>query len=156
MNGKSDTVFAMVRDLKRRGVPIHGVGLQMHILNLKPDLDGIAANIRRLTELGLKVQITELDVALPVDAEGHPRDPADLQRQAEIYRGVANACFSTPGCSAVQTWGFTDKYSWIRSWTKGSKGSALIFDREYTPKPSYEAFRSVLRKLPQRSPAPSQ
>jgi endo-1,4-beta-xylanase len=156
MNVKSDAIYAAVRDMKRRGVPIHGVGLEMHILRLNADFDGIAANIRRLTRLGLQVHITELDVALPVDANGRPRDPADLQRQAEIYRGIARACFSTPGCSAVQTWGFTDKYSWIRSWTKGNKGNATLFDLEYAPKPAYQAVRGVLRQLPQKSPAPTQ
>lgn len=156
MNEKSDAIYAMVRDMKRRGVPIHGVGLQMHILNLKPDLDGIAANIRRLTKIGLQVHITEMDVALPVDADGRPRDPADLQRQAEIYGRVTADCFSTPGCTTIQTWGFTDKYSWIRSWTRGNKGSATVFDGEYRPKPAYQALRSVLRQLPQSTPASTQ
>lgn len=156
MNAKSDAIYAMVRDFKRRGVPIHGVGLQMHILDLNPDIDGIAANIRRLTALGLQVHITELDIALPVDPVGRPRNPADLQRQAEIYRRVAFACFSQPGCTAIQTWGFTDKYSWIRNWTKGNKGGPLLFDREYAPKPAYYAFRDALRSLPAHPRAPLQ
>jgi len=156
MNTKSDAIYKMLRDMKRRGVPIHGVGLQMHILNLTPDFDGVAANIRRLTELGLEVHITELDVALPVDGEGCPRDSADLQRQADIYRRIASACWSTQGCTAVQTWGFTDKYSWIRSWTKGNKGSALVFNRDYAPKPAYQALRGVLQDFSVRTPAPSQ
>lgn len=156
MNVKSDAIYAMVRDFKRRGVPLHGVGLQMHILDLKPDVEGIAANIRRLTSLGLQVHITELDVALPVDAEGQPRNAADLQRQAEINRRIALACFSQPGCTAIQTWGFTDKYSWIRNWTRGNKGSPLLFDRTYAPKSAYYAFRDALRSLPDPVPAPLQ
>lgn len=156
LNVKSDALYAMVRDFKRRGVPIDGVGLQMHILDLKPDIAGITANIRRLTGLGLQVHITELDVALPVEGEGRPRNAADWQRQAEIYRSVALACFSQPGCTAIQTWGFTDKYSWIRNWTKGNKGSPLLFDRDYVPKPAYFAFRDVLRSLPLHVGAPVQ
>ena len=51
--------------LQRRGVPIDGVGLQMHISQLDVDTAAFAANIARLTALGLQVHITELDVSLP-------------------------------------------------------------------------------------------
>jgi GH35 family endo-1,4-beta-xylanase len=104
----------------------------------------ISANIARLTALGVQVHITELDVALPVDANGIART-ADLQSQADVYRQIAQACVSHPGCSAIQTWGFTDKYSWIPWFSKHKQGAALIFDREYRPKQSYGALRGVLQ-----------
>src|ERR1019366_2206445 len=78
MNPKSDAIYAMVRDFRQRGVPIDGVGLQMHIANLHADVASIAANIQRFTALGVQVHITEMDVALPVDAEGNAR-AEDLQ-----------------------------------------------------------------------------
>jgi endo-1,4-beta-xylanase len=143
VNPKSDAIYAMVRDFRRRGVPIDGVGLQMHIENLRADAASISANIRRFTALGVQVQITEMDVALPVDPHGNPR-PEDLQRQADIYREVATACLSHPGCRAIQTWGFTDKYSWIGSHSKQTHGAALPFDRDYVAKPAYEALRNAL------------
>jgi len=143
LNRKSDTVYAMVRDFRQRGVPIDGVGLQMHIGQIAPDMDAIAANIARLTALGLQVHITELDVSLPVDSSGQP-GKEDLQRQAEIYRAVAGACLRNPGCTAIQTWGFTDKYSWIGSHSHGTQGAALLFDRSYKPKPAYDAVRDEL------------
>ncbi|HET6176632.1 MAG TPA: endo-1,4-beta-xylanase [Candidatus Sulfotelmatobacter sp.] len=61
---KSDAIYAMVKDFKHRGVPLDGVGLQMHISRLDIDTAPIAANIARLTALGLLVHITELDVSL--------------------------------------------------------------------------------------------
>ena len=69
LNRKSDAIYAMVKDFKNRGVPIDGVGLQMHISSLDYDLKPVAANIERLTKLGLQVHITELDVSLPVDSQ---------------------------------------------------------------------------------------
>jgi endo-1,4-beta-xylanase len=143
MNPKSDAIYAMVRDFRQRGVPIDGVGFQMHIANLHADLASISANIKRFTALGVQVHITEMDVALPVDSNGNPR-PADLQLQADIYREIAKACLSYPGCTAIQTWGFTDKYSWIGSHSRQKQGSALLFDRDYRAKPAYEALRSAL------------
>lgn len=144
LNAKSDAVYAMAMDFKKRGVPIDGVGIQAHVFNLSmKEISSLAANIKRLTALGLQVHITEMDVALPLDAKGTLMDRADLERQAEIYRFVANACLEQPGCSAFQTWGFTDKYSWIPDYTKGKKGAALLFNEGYHPKPAYNALIEV-------------
>ena len=142
MNRKSDAVYAMVRDFKRQGVPIDGVGFQMHLAihtaAAPPDIASISANIARFTALGLQVQITEMDVSLPVDANGNA-STEDLQHQANVYRQIAQACLAHPGCTAIQTWGFTDKYSWIGSHSRKTRGAALPFDRSYQPKPAYEA-----------------
>lgn len=143
LNAKSDALYAMMKDFKRRGVPIDGIGLQMHIFDLHPDIAGIAANIARFTALHVQVHLTEMDVALPVDANGNAT-AEDLTTQAEIYRQIASICLARPGCNAIQTWGFTDKYSWVGSATKKSKGAALLFDRNYVPKPAYEAMRKAL------------
>ena len=143
VNAKSDAIYAMVRDFRQRGVPIDGVGFQMHIENLRADVASISANIKRFTALGVQVHITEMDVALPVDASGSPR-AEDRQKQADIYREIATACLSRRGCTAIQTWGFTDKYSWIGSHSKHTQGAALPFDRNYGAKPAYEALRDVL------------
>lgn len=145
MNRKSDAIYAMVRDFQRQGVPIDGVGLQMHIGNPHPDIASISANIGRFTALGLQVHITEMDVSLPVDTNGNASSE-DLQQQASTYRQIAGACLSHRGCTAIQTWGFTDKYSWIGSHSKKTRGAALPFDHNYRPKPAYEALREALRE----------
>ena len=144
MNPKSDAVYAMVKDFKRRDVPIDGVGLQTHISHLDFDSSTLSQNIARLTALGLQVHITELDVALPRDAAGGFR-PEDLQRQADVYRRVVHACLQHAGCTAIQTWGFTDKDSWIGSHSRGTQGGALLFDRFYKPKPAYESVLEEMR-----------
>lgn len=138
MNRKSDAIYAMVKDFRHRGVPISGVGLQLHIPRLDADVAGIAENIARLTALGVQVHITELDVSLPVDSSGNA-GADDLARQADVYRGIVRACLNNPGCTAIQTWGFTDKYSWIGSHSRGARGQALLFDRTYQPKAAYRA-----------------
>ena len=151
LNPKSDAVYAMVKDFKKRGVPIDGVGIQAHILNLDmKEIESLAANLTRLTALGVQVHFTEMDVAVPLAANGVPLDQEDLARQAGIYRFVAKACLQQRGCTAFQTWGFTDKYSWIPGYTKGAKGRALLFDQEYQPKPAYNALREVLEQRAQR------
>jgi endo-1,4-beta-xylanase len=147
LNPKSDVIYAMVKDFKRRGVPIDGVGLQMHIPGVNLDVASFTAalsvNIARLSALGVQVQITELDVSLPLDSSG-VASSEDLERQADLYRGVVQACLENAGCTAIQTWGFTDKYSWIGSRSRGTRGQALLFDRMYAIKPSYSAVLGAL------------
>jgi len=111
----------------------------MHIPKLDADVPAIAANIARLTALGVQVHITELDVSLPLDSGGQVRAD-DLTRQADVYRGIARVCLNSAGCTAIQTWGFTDKYSWIGSHSRGTRGQALPFDRSYRPKAAYRAL----------------
>ena len=142
-NPKADKIYAMVKDFKARGVPIDGVGLQMHFTARPLPLASIESNLKRLTDLGLEVQITELDVRLPLDASGQP-SAADLETQARSYRDIVQLCVKFPKCTAIQTWGFTDKYSWVPGTFRGT-GAALLFDRDYRPKPAYEAFRSALK-----------
>ncbi len=150
LNKKSDAIYAMVKDFRQRGIPIDGVGLQMHIS--QPDLDTapIASNIARLTALGVQVHITELDVSLPVGSDG-TASTQDLAKQAEVYRGILRACLHSLGCTAIQTWGFTDKYSWIGSHSHHTRGAALPFDRAYKPKPAYNAILDELSHSRARS-----
>jgi endo-1,4-beta-xylanase len=57
----------MIKDFKKRGVPIDGIGPQMHIFDLHPDGTSIGANIARFTAVGVQIHITEMDVAWPAD-----------------------------------------------------------------------------------------
>jgi endo-1,4-beta-xylanase len=140
INRKSDAIYAMAKDFKARGVPIDGIGLQMHVSLKSVEIDSLKANMKRLTDLGLQVQITELDVKL------QDSTPESLAAQAKVYRDIVGACLANPRCTAIQLWGFTDRYSWIPRSSKGYD-FALPFDREYQPKPAYqsivEAFRSA-------------
>ncbi|MDE3181618.1 MAG: endo-1,4-beta-xylanase [Acidobacteriota bacterium] len=152
LNAKSDAIYEMAKDFKRHGVPIDGVGLQMHLFNLDRIPSGITANIERLGKLGIEVHITEMDVALPLPAIGATTSPGELARQAEVYRKIAAICASHPACTAFQTWGFTDKYSWIPGYTKGKKGAALIFNAKFQPKPAYNAMIVVFTQAAEKNP----
>jgi endo-1,4-beta-xylanase len=87
-----------------------------------------------------------MDVGLSVNADGRLLNQADLTKQADIYRFVATACLHHQGCTAFQTWGFTDKYTWIPEYTKGKLGAPLLFDQAYAVKPSYRALLDVFQQ----------
>ena len=145
VNAKSEAVFRMLVDFKKRNVPIDGIGLQMH-LDLDADIASIARNIQRFAEAGLQVHITEADVGIAVDRNRRVVNPQDVKRQARVYEAVLKACLNQRRCTVFQTWGFTDKYSWINSTSRGTKGAALFFDAQYHPKPAYAAAERALTR----------
>ena len=141
---KSDAIYALVKGMLQRGVPLDGVGLQMHIsLDRYPNPQDVLANMRRLAALGLEVQITEMDVKTQDDAR--PMQ-AKLAAEAQLYGAMLHTCLSVTSCTAFVMWGFTDAHSWIPAYT-GHADYPLIFDTQYRPKPAYFALKNVLSSL---------
>ncbi len=125
-----------MRGLKTAGVPIDGVGFQVHS-NLRGVPADFVANVQRFKALGLDVAITEADVGLRL-----PASESDLRRQADVYRTIVRDCLAI-GCASLTFWGFTDGRSWIPE-TQPGMGAATLLDEQLQPKP---AFRAVQRAL---------
>jgi endo-1,4-beta-xylanase len=137
---KSDKIYELVRRLLERRVPIHGVGLQMHVsLKKSPPIQDVISNLRRLTDLGLEVQVTEMDVAFLDDPRGTEEK---LVQQARIYHDTLSACLSVPNVTAFVMWGFSDRYYWIDQ--EKSADAPLILNEFYQPKPAYYALKDAL------------
>jgi GH35 family endo-1,4-beta-xylanase len=145
MNAKSNAVYEMVSDFVARGIPIHGVGLQSHFTVGSFDPDQVAQNIARLGELGLQVQLTEIDVRYSGEANDNI-----LQRQASDYYRLMDVCLADEACTAFITWGVTDKYTWLRGANLGFYNNPsvepLLFDDDYQPKPAYFAVLDALAR----------
>jgi len=143
MNAKSEAIYALVDGLLQDGVPIHGVGLQHHVwLDGPPTAEDLHANIQRLSELGLLVHITEMDVRIQYSDAS---EEVKLTKQAEMYQRVFSVCLEAPKCEAFVTWGATDRQSWIPGYT-GQPDMPLLFDESYQPKPAYEAILKLLEE----------
>ena len=147
MGPKSDRLYDLIKSLRSKKVPVHEVGLQMHIFEgkrAKPE--ELRKNVQRLTKLGVKVNISEMDVAF----NGLPgKTPEErLKVQADIYQEVLGACVDIEGFSGVTFWGFSDRFTWVdwlnRNNPHAVPESPLLFDREYKKKPAYFAVEEVL------------
>jgi endo-1,4-beta-xylanase len=137
---KSDRLFKLLLDLRADRVPIHGVGLQMHVTGRDcPKTEDIAANIHRLAGLGLSVRISEMDVRIR-DLPGTL--PERLEVQAQTYRRVLTACLREKRFEGITFWGFCDKHSWVHK--QFGEDNPLLFDDQYRPKPAYQAVRQTL------------
>lgn len=150
LSKKSDLQYELMASLLKDEVPIQEVGLQMHILGPGgiPKPADVAANVRRLTQLGLSVNISEMDVALAAFPGGTLEEK--LQRQAELYREILAACIDIPGFSGITFWGYTDRNTWL-NWLNARKGvkepeAPLLFDRFLKPKPAFYGVQQALSK----------
>ena len=137
-SAKSEAAFALCKRLVDAGVPIAGVGMQMHVDPRHwPTADSIRRNMERYAGLGLRVEITEMDV--PVGEIPGTLDQK-LQRQREIAHEIVAACVAVERCTAITFWGLTDRDSWLEDPHWGAlrgRGPhrALLFDGTYRPKP---------------------
>ncbi len=140
---KSNAIYALVKDLRQRNVPIDGVGMQMHVgIKNPPNLEKVAANFKRLNQLGMEVQVTEMDVKI---SDGSGTIMQRLTAQSEVYRNMMQVCLSAQNCQGFSLWGVNDRYSWLPRFLK-KPDAPLIFDELSRPKPAYEALLEVLKK----------
>ncbi|WP_436907725.1 endo-1,4-beta-xylanase [Halosimplex marinum] len=139
---KADAVYDLLADFLDRGVPVDGVGLQLHGIGSQADPEDVAETVQRFRDLGLDVHLTELDVAYEVGSV--PDDP--LAAQAEYYRDLVRACVDA-GVDSITTWGVNDGNSWVRDFYKAEERftiDPLLFDRKCDPKPAYYAVKEAL------------
>ena len=86
----------MVKSFIADGVPVDAIGFQCHFtLGQVPST--LQQNLQRFADLGLDVAITELDINIP----GGVANASNLDRQAQDYWTVVNACVSTKRCVSV-------------------------------------------------------
>jgi endo-1,4-beta-xylanase len=139
INAKSDAVYAKVKELRRKGVPIHGVGVQGH-LGVQFGFPGdVVQNLSRFAALGLETAVTEADVRMIL-----PPDNAKVQAQAQGFNVLLQGCLLAPRCVSYTLWGFTDKYNWVPGVFDG-EGSATPLDENFQPKPAWRALQNTLR-----------
>ncbi len=137
LNSKADSLYLLAKELKERGVPIDGVGFQTHIGFLSAnDPTEVAENMKRFNEIGLEIVITEMDVPLTQFSGSFEEK---LAQQADMYRYFLRVCLAAPNCNTLNLWGFTDRYTWLKSFL-GTVKEPLIFDINYRPKPAYYAM----------------
>lgn len=135
---KREELYNLVSNLVAQGVPINGVGLEMHETLAGPAPGVLTDMVNSYKALGLDVAVTELDV--------HTYDPVS---QAQIYGDIVSEALRA-GVRDISFWGFTDKHSY--TWLPSAK--PLMFDENYNPKPAYFAVHDALHSFVSDSTPP--
>ncbi len=150
---KRDKIYTLVKGLVEKGVPIHGVGLQGHWSLYEPTAAELEESITKFASLGLKVQITELDISV------HPKQH---ERTKEAFKGISEFTKEMNekqsqhykmlfevfrkhknSMTGVTFWNLSDKSSWLDNFpVPGRKDFPLLFDKNYFPK---KAFWEVVK-----------
>jgi endo-1,4-beta-xylanase len=162
----------LVRELKAKGVPITGIGLQGHVSLEWPSTGQIDTTITEFGKLGVKVMITELDVdvlpgASPTadvsynvasnpNLNPYPNGLPDAvqrrlaKRYADLFGTYTKHCDLV---TRVTFWGVTDKDSWRNNWpVKGRTNYPLLFDRNGQTKPAFDAVIQMAPKRDTKAP----
>lgn len=159
--GQREGVVRLIRDLQSKGIRVDGIGIQGHYGMDYPPLDELEASILAFSELGVKVMITEMDITILPDAWSHRG--ADITLNIELRERLNPYANGLPDSaqnelaaryaelfslfhkhrdkiSRVTFWGVHDGQSWRNNWpVKGRTDYPLLFDRQYKPKPAFDA-----------------
>jgi len=143
---KRTFLYNLVRDLQSRGIPIDGVGHQMHSNIQFPSPQSLSDTLQLFARLGVENQITELDISIYTNSGEAFTDynsipPERLQQQACLYRDyfqVFQTLFEQGDGSAptsVTFWGEADNHTWLTSPTRVD--APLLFDQRLQHKLAY-------------------
>ncbi len=128
MPGKTDAIYNMAMDFKEKDI-IDGIGMQSHLDTGFPTVSQYEKALAKFASTGLDIQVTELDITT------NDTSAAGLEKQAEIYSGILDACVKyADSISAVVFWGITDETSWR------ANRLPLLFNGDYTAKPAFYAI----------------
>jgi len=144
---KIQSILAMVADFKSRNIPIHGLGIQMHI-DVKTLNSGIENAIRQLAATGLKIHLSELDIRVnPSNTSPFVYTDALQSAQQEKFRFVVKTYRSLVPADqqfGITTWNVSDNDSWIINYLKRTD-YPLLFNSSYQKKKTYNGFLQGLK-----------
>lgn len=153
---KREKMYRLVKSLKDAGVPIDGIGLQGHWAINEPSEQELVNTIKKFASLGLKIQVTELDISVyPKEHNARERKPEDTlttfteakeNAQIDMYK----RCFRVfekykKQISGITFWNISDRNSWLDNFpVRGRKDYPLLFDKNLQPK---KAFWEVVNTI---------
>lgn len=157
-----DGVIKLLQDLKRRGAPVHALGLQAHIgswAESRGNADNRAQErewrqfLDEVSGIGLELLVTEFDA--------HDRYlPADIATRdaavAAAAREWLDVTLSYPRLRSFLTWGLADHVSWLQDGWPRSDGlpkRPTPYDEQLRPKPLRQALADAFRAMPARTAA---
>lgn len=131
--------YDLIIELKDRGVPVSGLGLQVHPLNHWLWPHEMWDTLEMYSDLEIPIHITELhQPSWNQEIEGGFRDGNwSLETQAEFMEQIYRQCFGHPAVVSINYWGLSDRRIWIES--------AGLIDEEYRPKPVFERLKKLIK-----------
>jgi endo-1,4-beta-xylanase len=149
---KRKKIIELVNRLRKKGVPIHGIGLQSHWSILAPSAEVLDKTLQDFSNVGLPLHITELDISVYKKEGRRDRIPSDSltaytpereAMQTEMYERVFTAFRKyRSSIQSVTFWNISDRRTWLDNFpVMGRKDHPLLFDATLQPKKAF--FRVI-------------
>jgi endo-1,4-beta-xylanase len=143
---KLNATLNLVKELRSQGVPISGIGFQMHIRMDIPD-EVIAYSLKKAADTGLQIHLSEVDIIFNTHNDtqnGGIQTYNELtdemkKAQAEKYKSLVKMYRSIVPKDqqyGITFWDFTDRDTWINGFFN-MKDWPTIYDENLKPKPAY-------------------
>ena len=143
---KASFVVEQVKRWKENGIPITCVGTQTHIeISHETTPQNVRALAKALAELGVTLNITELDIGFP-KGSADQLGADDYAKQGHLYRQFMDVFLEEPNMGEFVIWGLTDAHSWLDD--QQGKTQGLLYDKQYTPKPAFDSIMVSLKAHP--------
>ena len=138
---KREKLYKLLKSLKEKNIPVHGIGLQAHY-DINLDAEELRKSINLFSSLGLIVHITELDISIykPDElGEDFSEPPEDrMKLQAKLYGEIfAVLRENKDKIGSVTFWGLSDGVSWLNHFPVKRKNYPLLFDGSQKRKEAY-------------------
>lgn len=136
---KRACIYNLVKALQTEGVPIDGLGMQMHVNIESPAAGAVEETIETFAELG-EVQITELDMSIyNSDTGAYSVVPEEVliqqgYRYQELFEVFER---QAPNIGSVTFWGLADDHTWLKTWPVTRLNAPLLFDEDLQAKHAY-------------------
>lgn len=137
---KRQCLERIVKDMLARGVPVHGVGHQMHVHLAGPSAQEVDETLSVFARLGLENQITELDMTLYARGDYllHDNRAKLLAQQGKRYQELMSVFLAHTDVTAVTWWGVSDAHtSYNEYWNWWRRDQPLLFDDKQQPKAGF-------------------
>jgi len=142
---KRKRVIDYLNDLRRKGVKIDGIGLQMHVNIKSPGEIHLSEALKNFTDNGYRIHLSEIDISINPKNRKIRNMEKLLGNQAEMLGEIAILYKQIPPQYqyGITFWGISDKTSWIRLYYKRND-HPLLYDDNYKAKPCYWRFKECL------------
>lgn len=165
---KRDGAIRLVKSLQAQGIAVHAIGSQGHMKMDWPTVELEDTMITRFAALGVKVNVTELDIDVLPSSSGDRS--ADVSRRLEASSALNPWTSGLPDSVStalahryarmfalyrkhrvdierITFWGVSDGDSWLNGWPiRGRTSYPLPFDRQHRGKAAFDSIAAVARE----------
>lgn len=139
---KLAAVIDLVDDFQERGIPIDGVGFQMHVSYNWPSMSAIESATAKVVVRDLMIHYSELDIRLNGDEVESSYNNTLAERHVNRINDIVSFYRTVPEeyRFGITNWGVKDDDTWLRNFWENEDEWPLLYDEDFNPKEAHQAI----------------